>query len=69
MEQAFFDEKKLLTNDLLHSHSETCYILLGKTEEGRVLFISFTIRKRKIRVISARDLNKKKEGYLYEKEA
>jgi len=62
-EEAFFDENKKITKDL-----EKRYILLGKTKKNRLLFIVFTIRNKKIRVISARDINKK-EVYLYEEAA
>lgn len=64
-EEVFFDSKQRLVKDILHSGQETRYILLGQTERGRLLFIAFTIRIDKIRVISARDLNKK-ERRLYE---
>lgn len=67
-EQAFFDERKLITHDINHSSAEQRYILLGTTEEGRLLYLSFTIRKRKVRVISARDSNRK-EKPLYEEAA
>ncbi len=40
---------------------------MGKTKQGRLLFVVYTIRNKKIRVISARDLNKKREIDLYEK--
>ncbi|MBI2414248.1 BrnT family toxin [candidate division WWE3 bacterium] len=39
---------------------------IGNTGIGRLLFIVFTLRGRKVRVISARDSNKK-ERKLYEK--
>lgn len=42
-------------------------IVVGSTKEGRILFIIYTIRSNKVRIISARDLNKKKEEGLYEK--
>lgn len=64
-EEIFFDTSKRILRDYLHSGKEKRYILLGKTKKERVLFLVFTIRKNKIRVISARDLNIK-EGKLYE---
>ena len=64
-EEAFFDQNKKILKDLLHSNNEERYILLGQTKEKRFLFIIFTVRSGKIRVISARDLNKK-EKKLYE---
>jgi len=39
---------------------------MGKTKQGRLLFVVFTIRRKKIRIISARDTNRKEE-LLYEK--
>jgi len=63
-EEVFFDTSKLILRDPLHSDKEKRYILIGKTKKQRVLFIVFTLRKKKVRVISARDLNKK-ELHLY----
>lgn len=63
-EEAFFEANKKIYKDIFHSSDENRYILLGCTFEKRVLFIVFTIRNKKIRVISARDLNKK-ENHLY----
>lgn len=66
-EEVFFDLRKKILRDILHSHSkkEERYILLGQTKRQRLLFVVFTIRKGKVRVISARDLNpKEKRLYL-----
>lgn len=65
-EEVFFDHNKRILKDILHSGKEDRYILLGQTKLGRLLFIVFTIRNNKIRIISARNLNKK-EKHLYEK--
>lgn len=65
-EEVFFDEKKVIFKDILHSELEERFILLGKTKKDRLLYIIFTKRGEKIRIISARDINKK-EVYLYEK--
>jgi len=67
-EEVFFDEKKKIYKDKIHSVSEERFILLGKTKRERLLFVVFTIRNKKIRIISARDINKK-ERRIYEKEA
>lgn len=63
---AFADPKKIVIIDTLHSGFEDRFILIGNTGIGRLLFIVFTLRGRKVRVISARDSNKK-ERKLYEK--
>jgi len=65
-EEVFFDKNKKISKDVLHSNKEKRYILLGKTKKDRLLFIIFTIREKKIRIVSARDINKK-EVRLYEK--
>ena len=65
VEETFFDPQKKLLQDKFHSGREDRYILLGQTKRQRLLFVVFTIRNRRIRVISARDLNKK-ERPLYE---
>lgn len=65
-EEIFFDYKKKILKDVLHSDTENRHIIIGQTKKRRLLFIVFTIRKDKIRIISARDLNKK-EHKLYEK--
>jgi len=64
-EEIFFDSKKRVLKDILHSGREARYVLLGKTKKGRLIFTVFTIRNKKIRIISARDINKK-EIKLYE---
>ncbi len=65
VEETFFDPPKKLLRDKFHSGREDRYLLLGQTKRQRLLFVVFTIRNRRIRVISARDLNKK-ERPLYE---
>jgi uncharacterized protein len=65
-EEPFFDERKVIYRDRLHSISEERFILLGKTKKKHLLYVVFTYRKIRIRIISARKINKK-EVVLYEK--
>lgn len=65
-EEAFFDEDRVMFADWVHSATERRITLLGKTREGKILNITYTIRKNKIRVVTARPVNKK-EVKLYEK--
>ena len=58
-EQIFFNTPLIVADDEKHSQKEDRYYTLGKTEKNRWLFIVFTIRKNHIRVISARNMNKK----------
>ena len=64
-EEAFFDERKVAFRDTLHSDEEQRFVLLGKTKMDRLLYVVFTIRRHKLRVISARDVNRR-EVFLYE---
>src|SRR3989338_5581848 len=66
-EQVFFNEPLLLISDTKHSQGEHRFHALGKTDEGRTLHITFTLRNtgEKIRVISARDMHRK-ERMIYE---
>lgn len=58
-EQLFFNQPLLLGDDLKHSKIEKRYFALGVTNLERKLFVAFTMRKKLIRVISARDMSKK----------
>jgi len=65
-EQIFFNQPFLVAEDLRHSQRERRYYALGRTDNGRLLFVAFTIRKNLIRVISARNMSRK-ERKKYEK--
>jgi hypothetical protein len=65
-EQAFFNKPLIVAKDVNHSQEEERFYALGKTDQGRRLFIAFTVRRMFIRVISSRDMNKK-ERRIYEK--
>ena len=63
-EQAFFNEPLIVADDTKHSQIEKRWFVLGKTDTKRLLFMVFTIRNKLIRIISARDMNKReKEVY------
>lgn len=66
VEEVFFDRKRFIFKDIIHSGKEERFRILGRTKKGRLLFVVFTKRGKKVRIISARDINKK-EVYLYEK--
>ena len=48
------NEPLVVTADKEHSKRESRYLALGQTDSGRLLFISFTVRRSLIRLISAR---------------
>jgi uncharacterized DUF497 family protein len=63
-EQPFFNDF-WIQFDSTHSSGEKRYQLVGKSNTDKVLFIVFTVRKDKIRIISARSADKK-ERTAYE---
>jgi uncharacterized DUF497 family protein len=67
-EQVFAGEP-LLADDIGHSQAEVRFQALGETIEGRRLHVTFTLRcdGKKIRVISARDMNRKERAYYEQK--
>ena len=67
-EEVFFNIPLIVADDTRHSKTEKRYYVLGQTDRGRLLFISFTIRDNLIRVISARDMNRR-ESKKYEEYA
>lgn len=68
-EEVFFNQPLFVNFDEKHStEEEKRFQALGQTNQGRKLFITFTVRKNKVRVISARDQNKK-ERKKHEKKA
>lgn len=67
-EEVFSSGNQQFAKDEKHSNVEPRFSILGKTDEDRHLKVVFTIRKKKIRVVSSRDMSKK-ERRLYEKEA
>lgn len=69
-EQVFFNAPLLLIAGAKHSQGESRFHALGKTDGGRTLHITFTLRHdgEEIRVISARDMHRK-ERTIYEQTA
>lgn len=65
IEEIFFNEPLLIVEDKIHSQNECRCFALGVTDDETKLFLVFTKRDYKIRVISARMMNKK-ERSIYE---
>ncbi len=53
--------------DVRHSEAAQRYVALGVTNEGRWLFVAFTVRRSHVRIISARPMSRKERG-VYEKQ-
>lgn len=60
-----FSNNPFVLEDIQHSKQEQRFQAFGSTHQGRLLFVSFTIRevdqKLMIRIISSRDMNRKEE--------
>lgn len=70
--EAIFRKPIAVLPDPAHSKSEERFMAIGKSQEGRGIFVMFTLRTRRrktlIRPISARYMHKKEMDH-YEKEA
>jgi hypothetical protein len=66
-ESVFFNDPLIVAEDARHSEREPRFNALGKTTQGRLLHVTFTLRQHGtlIRVISARDMHRK-ERRAYE---
>ena len=58
-EEIFFNQPLVVSPAVKGSQSEERFYALGRTDADRYLFIVFTVRGRKLRVISARDMSRK----------
>src|SRR3989338_6785835 len=66
-EEVFFNEPLVVAEDEEHSKEEKRYYAWERSNQGRLLFLVLTVGGRKIRVIPARDINKKERRYYREK--
>ncbi|MEK7470567.1 MAG: BrnT family toxin [Patescibacteria group bacterium] len=65
-EEVFVSEKSYIVPDVKHSQKEERFIILGRTNDEKNLFVVFTLRNYKVRVISARRMHRE-EVEKYEK--
>ena len=65
-EEVFVSEELFVLPDKKHSKNEKRHVALGKTQERKNLFVVFTLKGKKIRIISARKMHRK-EVLKYEK--
>ena len=65
-EEIFFRPPAVLPSQPKHSGAEPRFYALGITSLGRPLLVVFTRRKKRIRVISAREMSKKERRFFRE---
>lgn len=58
-EQVFFNRPLVVEEDELHSREEFRHYALGQSDAGRLLFVVFTLRGERVRVISAREMTRR----------
>ncbi len=54
-----FSNFNIVLEDKKHSIKEPRYIILGKSNNNKVIFSSFIVRNRKVRLVSSRSANSK----------
>lgn len=64
-EEIFIDPNVFLLDDVRHSQKEDRFIAIGKTTSKKLLFAVFTVRKDRVRIVSAR-IGNQKERRKYE---
>lgn len=64
-EEVFFEAQSVIFEDPKHSGAEQRYLMWGHTKQGRKLAVIFTLRGKRVRIISARDMHRK-EKKVYE---
>jgi uncharacterized protein len=62
-EEIFFNAPLLFADDHGHSGHERRFAAFGITNAGRQITLVFTMRGSLVRVISARDINRKERGF------
>jgi hypothetical protein len=62
-EQVFFNRPVLVAGDLKHAQSEPRFLLLGRTDADRLLFVASTVRGPRVRVISARAMSRRERRW------
>lgn len=67
-EEIFYSKPLIVSFDKAHSQIEERFEVLGKTNKKRKLFLVYTMRGGKIRVLSCRDQNKKERKTYDQKE-
>lgn len=65
-EEAFLGDAHVYPDTVHSTASEPRWVLLGETRAGRPVFIAFTIRGDRVRIISARPMSQKERNWYAE---
>ncbi|MFT5042490.1 MAG: uncharacterized DUF497 family protein [Hyphomicrobiaceae bacterium] len=58
-EQALLNRPLVVADDRAHSQNESRYYALGRTDDGRHLFVVMTVKGSFLRVVTARDMSRR----------
>ena len=58
-EEVFFNQPLVVRHDSSHSDDEQRFWALGQIDDGRKLFVAFTLRHNLVRVISCREMTRR----------
>ena len=61
-ESVFADEESIILPDKEHSIVEERFAIFGKSDLNRYLYVIFIIRRKRIRIISARRMHREEVG-------
>jgi uncharacterized DUF497 family protein len=61
-EEISFNQPLMIAPDPAHSQTEPRFRVLGRTGADRLLHLNFTVRGDKLRIISARPMNRKERA-------
>lgn len=66
-ESVFQDMRRLDFSDPLHSDKENRFITVGQSNRPRILLVAWTLRKARVRVVSARPASRRERKVYEEK--
>ena len=64
--KTIFNRESYYYQDKRFDYKEERYIVIGPTEAGAIILVVFTVRRDKIRLISARKTNKKEQNLYHD---
>lgn len=68
IEEVFFNTPLIVVEDIKHSEDESRCVALGKSDDGTLITVIFTLRQDRIRVISARAMSRKERKFYEQAE-
>ena len=61
-EEVFINRPIFFSKDARHDYKEDRFLAMGSTHAGRLLHVTFTVRNERVRIISARPMNRRERS-------